>query len=271
MVGQEHLKQVITRMTQNNFPQFTIIAGPKGSGKKTLGRYIAKLLKAEVVVGGVKVAEIRELIKVARKQRHQVVYILPDTDRMNLAAKNALLKITEEPPAKAFFIMTIEDMVNTLPTLKSRGNVVEMGAYTPAEIQEYWHSCHREFKPEELDVMLSICRTPGDCNILATHNIMEFNNYIIKVINNIGRVSGANAFKIPAALKYKEDDEGYEIELFLMGMRYNYLRQMREQVDKRNHDSITIIGKYLQELKINGINKKMTMDMFILEMRGVWV
>lgn len=48
------------------------------------------------------------------------VYVIHDAERMNAAAQNALLKLLEEPPASAAFILCASNPALLLPTVRSR-------------------------------------------------------------------------------------------------------------------------------------------------------
>lgn len=48
------------------------------------------------------------------------VYVIHDADRMNAAAQNALLKLLEEPPASAAFVLCAANPALLLPTVRSR-------------------------------------------------------------------------------------------------------------------------------------------------------
>ncbi len=54
------------------------------------------------------------------------VYIIHDADSMNLNAQNAILKLLEEPPESAAFILRTENPAKLLPTVRSR--CVELSA-----------------------------------------------------------------------------------------------------------------------------------------------
>ena len=137
MIGQTKVLENIKRIANGNFPRFSIICGQKHGGKKLIAKEIAKTLNAQLISTDVKVDTIRDIIKLAYKQTEPTVYLLADADKMSLAAKNALLKITEEPPQKAYFIMTITDINNTLQTLRSRGTIINLDPYTPSELLRY--------------------------------------------------------------------------------------------------------------------------------------
>ena len=153
MIGQERLLTRIDKMIEAGFPRFTIICGNKQSGRKTIARRIAKALGAYLINSSIKVDDVREIIDLAYKQTEPIVYLLADVDKMSPAAKNALLKITEEPPRKAYFIMTLQDINNTLATLKSRATVLNIDPYTPADLMKYAEDKEYKLTKEEQEII----------------------------------------------------------------------------------------------------------------------
>lgn len=275
MIGQRNLQSRIDKLIENRtFPRFSIFVGPKGSGKKTFARELENMFNNWRVISDhvnvyelpdVKIDTVREIITQSYKQIMTMLYIIPDADNMSNAAKNALLKVTEEPPNEAYFIMTLEDENNTLETIRSRGTVFYMDRYIPDEIIEYVEQKYGDTS-QGIEVITDICETPGDVDILVKMGVLEFYDYVRLVVDNIAEVSLANAFKIPSKVALKDTDEGYDLRLFWKAF-------MKVLVDtNRTHDfgAITITSKYLQKLRIKGINRQMLMDNWILEIRELW-
>ena len=271
MIGQERLLTRIDKMIDAGFPRFTIICGNKQSGRKTIARRIAKALDAHLINSNIKVDDVREIIDLAYKQTEPIVYLLADADKMSPAAKNALLKITEEPPRKAYIIMTVQDINNTLATLKSRGTVLNIDPYTPKDLLKYAEDKDYKLTKEEQEIICNICTVPGEVDLLVRYNISDFYGFVKTVIESIGIVNGANAFKIGLKLGYKEDDGGWDISLFMRAIMYLCRQKMNTAPIHQYRDSIAITSKYLSQISITGINKSSTIDMWILEMRGIWV
>lgn len=135
----------------NRFPQSVLLTGSSGSGKWSLAHMLAKGLLCTgcgqkpcgVCNSCLKVEnnshpdlecidyEDKEIpVSLARELR-QNVYVLPnDSERkvvlirhahkLNVSAQNALLKVLEEPPKYAFFILTSENAGSILETIRSR-------------------------------------------------------------------------------------------------------------------------------------------------------
>ena len=270
MIGQERLLNRIDKMIDAGFPRFTIICGNKNSGRKMIANKIAKGLNAHLINSSIKVDDVREIIDLSYKQSEPTVYLLADVDKMSPAAKNALLKITEEPPRKAYFIMTLQDINNTLGTLKSRGTVLNIDPYTPDNLLDYAEANKYELTEEEQEIVSNICAVPGEVDLVVRYNISEFYDFVKTVIQSIGIVNGANAFKIGQRLSYKEDDGGWDIALFMRAIMYLCRKKMDTEPLPQYRDSIRVTSKYLSQLSITGINKPSTIDMWILEMRGIW-
>lgn len=268
MIGQINLQNRIEQLIENGtFPRFSIFVGPKGSGRKTFANWIRRCMgQKELVISyeatDVKIDTIREIIQRSYKVVNPTIYIIPDADNMSNAAKNALLKVTEEPPNEAYFIMTLEDENNTLETIRSRGTVFHMDRYTPDEIYQY--ACDFEHcDTESYKLFTSICETPGEVDILKKMGAKEFYDYVQLVVNNIAEVSLANAFKIPSKVALKDDAEGYDLRLFWKAF-------MKVCFDNGKYDAIYPTSKYLQKLKVKGINRSMLIDNWVLEIRELW-
>lgn len=268
MIGQNKLLNQIQIMSKTNFPRFIILVGNKGSGRKLVSKEISKKINANIINVETKINDIREIITISHNLNTPTIYLFSDTDKMSTSAKNALLKITEEPPKQAYFIMTLQDVNNTLETLRSRGTILYIDPYSSKELIEYTKLKKYELSEKEIKIMTNICTNPGEINILMRYDILRFYNYVEAVVNNIGTVNGANAFKIGTALNYKEDDGGWDITLFLRSIMYIYSQKMKENPMLQYKESIRITSKYLSQLNITGIHKSSTIDMWILEMRG---
>ena len=270
MIGQ---KRILTdlEILGARFPRFSIFVGPVGSGRKLIAQKVAKQLQADLVILETRVDAIREAIDMAYKQKNPMIYLIPDADNMNNAAKNALLKITEEPPRQAYFIMTLTDIENTLPTLTSRGTVFHLAPYTEQELREYAE--RYDVKDDRvLDILVNVCITPGEIDQLVETDILGFYEYVKKVVANIGEVSGPNAFKIAQALRFKDGEPGYDVILFLRTVIYYYHRRALAMEGNflRLFKSMRMTSECLRDMGYNGINRRSLFDLWILDMRQIW-
>ncbi len=268
MIGQKELRaDLMALIERDKYPRFSIFVGQIGSGRKTLAKEMAKKLNLQVVqLPDVKVDTIRSMIAEAYKIPYKYLYIIPKSENMSLAAKNAILKVTEEPPNNAYFVMTVQDESQLLDTIKSRGTIFHMNPYTPSEIGDY-ASCT---DTRELEIINSVCEVPGDVDVLRAMDIDEFYKYAEAVVENIAETSGSNSFKIGAKINFKDDADKYDLRLFWRTFMLVCMHRMDESRLKYAK-GVQITSKHLQELKITGINRASLFDMWILSIREAWM
>jgi hypothetical protein len=276
MIGQEHLLENINSLVQSKFPRFIILEGEHGSGRKTIAGEIARKLNARAVVSEIKADEVRNVINLAYKVYTPTVYILPEADKMHKSAKNVLLKVTEEPPLQAYFILTTNDLARMLDTLISRATVLKMDKYTKTNKLDYIKLNYAlEAVAGNVEYLVDVCDTFTEIDLIMSYGVEEFKKFCETTSNFICKAGLANVLKIPKKLKLKEDDAGYDPTLFLKSVAYCFSQQMvttpSEQVMElfQLMEYIKITLNYIGELNITGIHKLSTLDSWILEMRGL--
>ncbi len=273
MIGQKKLLSKIEKLVSSSFPRFTLLVGAKGSGKKLVCREIANKLNYPLVPIGIGVEEVREVITNSYRNTEPIIYIIPDTDKMSLAAKNALLKITEEPPQKAYFILTVTDLLNTLPTLKSRACVLCMDGYDTEELREYLVDKYGEpaVSIDCVDFVVNTASVPQEIDTLMTYDIPEFKSFVESVCSHLHTVSSANAFKMQNKLALKKDEEKWDVLLFIQALRQQYFEFFRSGMGNEYYECYKLASKLIIELKYkNSVNKQYCLDQFIVDVRKCW-
>ena len=270
MIGQKHILELIDAM-QFQLSHFIILVGPRGSGKTCLTKYIADKLEAVYSVTDIKVDAIREVIDTAYKIRDRVVYHIKDADNMRAEAKNALLKITEEPPKNAYFVMTIQNDSSLLATLKSRAQVLRAEPYTKEELKQY----AQEKYPDDnwTDLLMNIVSTPYDIDVMSIYDKTAFIEYVNLVIDNIGVVEPANAFKSANNLQFKDTDldrTKFELKLFFSAFVAICEQKIYNGLyDNKWADAIIVTTPYIDAVDKLGVNKQQLYDKWVFEIRGV--
>ena len=193
--------------------------------------------------------------------------VIPDADTMSLSSKNAILKIVEEPPNNITFVMTLQDINNTLDTIKSRSAIFSMNIYKPYEIELY---CKQKDITNDLELYKEFCDTPGQVDVFNQCNPKDMYAYTQMVVGNIAEVQPANAFKSSLKLALKADSEGYDLGLFWK-IFINICKMEYMKVHNPKYiDGITITSKVLAELKRANINKQHLYDGWIFDIRSAW-
>jgi len=166
--------------------------------------------------------------------------------------------------------MTLEDENNTLDTIKSRATIFHMDVYSPNDLSEYAHTiCN--VAGEEESIIMNVCKTPGEVNALTSYGVLEFYQYVEKVVDKIAEVSGANAFKIANNVALKKDADGYDLELFWKTF-LSICSARLLQDNEKYANGISITSHFLATLnRLKTVNKQMLLDTWVLEIRELWM
>jgi DNA polymerase III delta prime subunit len=234
------------------------------------------MLGAMSVVSDIKADSIRETIDLSYKVTDDVVYIIPDCDNMSSASANALLKVTEEPPKNAYFILTCENEENLLSTIRSRGVTYMLEPYTYEDKCDYIDTLNAGkqifYNDEEEEFVLEVASNIGEVEQLITMDTFAFRDYVTLVIDNIAEVSDSNAFKIGDKVALKDEDNKYSVKLFWKAFNSVCVDRMRNGDDPLKYArAIGVTGDYAQQLNIRGINKQMLFDNWIIAIREEWL
>ena len=97
-------------------------------------------------------------------------------------------------------------------------------------------------------------------------------SYGVKVVDNIARVSGANAFKISNKIALRDETDKYDLRLFWKAFMTECFRRAESNIDDilYNMSAIDITSSKLRDLRIKGVNKQMLFDMWLLSIRECW-
>jgi len=82
------------------------------------------------------------------------VYLIEQAETLNESAANSLLKVLEEPPPYAVFILLAPHPARVLPTIVSRSQMVRLNAVPVAELTSYLQTVHT-IEPDRAGMLAS--------------------------------------------------------------------------------------------------------------------
>lgn len=275
MIGQTALLRTIDGIVDNGmFPRFTIIQGADGSGKNLFVEHIRDKTGYDLIPVNLTVDDIRSCIRSAYEVTVPVIFYLRNADELSPAAKNALLKITEEPPNGAYFIMTVLNENSMPDTLRSRATMFQMEPYTFGELRLYVDIKHMKMPLATFD----ICENPGEIELLDLAGSQELFDFVYKVIHNIAEVSVANAFKIAESIAFKEDEtDKFDLGLFWKAVILEECQILADDAVDLTTEGLKAKAKIVMSTKecidmitkTKGINKRNVFDIWILDIRKI--
>ncbi len=168
LVGQEHVVRTITNaIDSDRVSHAYLFCGPRGSGKTTVARLLAKSVNCtgrkdfepcgkcpsclDVAKGSAvdlieidaashrgidEIRELKEGVKYAPSGSRKKVYIIDESHQLTKEAANALLKILEEAPSHAMFILATTEAHKMISTIISRCQRFDFRKLTVTELVE---------------------------------------------------------------------------------------------------------------------------------------
>ncbi len=247
-IGNAALKNKLrSDVESGTLPHAIIIEGADGSGKSTIARHIALMLNckfspeaccscdnckkvlgknhADVIyvslpegkaqMGIESVRFIRNDVYVMPNESDYKIYIIESADKMTVEAQNAFLKIFEEPPSYAVFILLCESADALLVTVRSRGTVLRTERFDFETIRSYLVS--------QNDRARELAESSPDALSLA---VLLSNGSIGKAIDNIcGETAETNLSLYQSCSDFislvRKRSRAYELLSYLQSLGYD--------------------------------------------------
>ncbi len=167
VLGQDHVTRALQNVVSHDRVSHAyLFSGPRGTGKTSTARILAKALNCHAPLDGEPCCECASCVSIAEGRSFDVVeldaasnsgvdairslisqtptgtmgkwkvYIVDEVHMLSTAASNALLKTLEEPPSHVIFVLATTDPQKVLPTIKSRTQHYEFRFLDEATLEE---------------------------------------------------------------------------------------------------------------------------------------
>ncbi len=222
VVGQSHITTTLKNAIRNNqLAHAFLFCGPRGVGKTTCARILAKTINCENqqpdgeacnvcpscvsfnngssmniheldAASNNSVEDIRNLtdqVRFAPQAGKYKVYIIDEVHMLSTSAFNAFLKTLEEPPPYAIFILATTEKHKILPTILSRCQIFDFKRITAQDTVEHLQEiCEKEeIKAERAGLHVIAQKSEGCMRdaLSILDKIASFTNHEITYANTL--------------------------------------------------------------------------------------
>ena len=157
VVGQSAITNTLKNaIDQNHLAQALLFTGPRGVGKTTCARILAKMINSKGTdhenedfafnifeldaASNNSVDDIRSLteqVRIPPQVGNYKVYIIDEVHMLSPSAFNAFLKTLEEPPKHCIFILATTEKHKIIPTILSRCQIFDFKRITVTDAKDY--------------------------------------------------------------------------------------------------------------------------------------
>jgi len=281
----DHVRENLGKIVASkNIPHAFLFSGPKGAGKTSAARILAKVINCEnpkkngepcnkcktcLAIGkgssmdviemdaasnrGIDdIRSLRENVMLAPSSSKKKIYIIDEAHMLTTEAANAFLKTLEEPPSHVIFILATTDPQKLPDTILSRLSRVN---FSKASAKEIKRQLERAIKGEKLKV------EDGVVDLIIKESGGSFRE-AIKILEGLSLAG--NKIILNDAKKYISNNTTFDPEGLLNIINSKNRKEIIHEIEKYSSDGLN--AKYIIDQLVDLIHKKIIEDAEIGEM-----
>ena len=226
MIGQDSIVRTLSNAIKNeNIPQALLFCGPRGVGKTSCARILAKkinnlednleynIFELDAASNN-SVEDIRNItdqIRIPPQVGKYKVYIIDEVHMLSNAAFNAFLKSLEEPPKHVVFILATTEKNKIIPTILSRCQIYDFKKVDTASIIKLLTNICKEKKIKFDENSLRLIAQKSDGSIRDSLSMFDrlvsftdSNLTISDVSFNLNIIDYETYFELSSLIKLKD-------------------------------------------------------------------
>ena len=274
VVGQEHITTTLKNaIKQNQLAHAFLFCGPRGVGKTTCARILAKTINCENqtpdgeacntctscvsfnngaslniheldAASNNSVDDIRALVEQVRfapQAGRYKVYIVDEVHMLSSAAFNAFLKTLEEPPPYAIFILATTEKHKILPTILSRCQIFDFKRITTNDtVQHLAEICEKEEVKAEKAALHTIALKSEGC----MRDALSIMDKIVSFTN--GELTYANALE---HLNILDEDYYFRLIDFMMNQDLAGAMLLYDDINKKGFEGDLVLNGFAEFIR----------------------
>ena len=274
VVGQAHITTTLKNAIKNNqLAHAFLFCGPRGVGKTTCARILAKTINCENqtkdgeacnicnscisfdagtslniheldAASNNSVDDIRSLVEQVRfapQAGKYKVYIVDEVHMLSSSAFNAFLKTLEEPPPYAIFILATTEKHKILPTILSRCQIFDFKRITNNDTVEHLQEiCDKESIKADKAALHVIAQKSEGCmrdSLSILDKIVSFTN---------GQVTYTNTLE---HLNILDEDYYFKMLDFLQQQDLSSGLLMYDEINRKGFEGDTVLNGFAEFLR----------------------
>lgn len=254
MIGQEKLLKTFNSFTLDTFPKSSLILGEYGSGKHTLLTNLSEHLKLDLIdiTSNISFEYINDIYS----RPIPAIYFI-DTSLITEKQQNVILKFLEEPLKNSYVVLLSENKTNLLDTIINRCFIFELEQYARKELEYFIKD------DKNKDLILNVCRTPGQILSLNLSNIQDLYQLCDKIVNKLNQASYANTLTIADKINYKDDYNKFDINIFFETLIFTMFNSYLTYNNKNILPLYYLTVEYRKKLRDKRLNKAHFMENYL--------
>ena len=264
IIGQDAIVKTLNNaIDKDNIPQALLFCGPRGVGKTSCARILAKTINNidedfeynifELdAASNNSVEDIRNItdqIRIPPQKGRYKVYIIDEVHMLSNQAFNAFLKSLEEPPEHVVFILATTEKNKILPTILSRCQIYDFKKVDSKSITNLLIKICKEKKINHQDGSLLLIAERSDGSIRDSLSIFDrlvsftdYNLTLDEVTSNLNIIDFNTYFRLSDLINNKD----------IPGILYLYNEIYNKGFDDLNF--LNGLSKHLRELLVYRLN-----------------